>query len=69
LTEEVRKLSVAEKIQLAETLWDEVAAQPDKLPVPDVHKHLLDERLAAHLAAPDSTLTLDEFRQRLADRL
>lgn len=60
---------MAEKIQLAETLWDEVAAQPDKLPVPDVHKRLLDERLAAHLAAPDSTLTLDEFRQRLADRL
>ena len=66
LAKEVQKLSVAEKIQLAETLWDEVTAQPDEMPVPDVHKRLLDARLAAHLEAPDSAITLDEFRRRLA---
>jgi putative addiction module component (TIGR02574 family) len=69
LAREVRKLSVAEKIQLAESLWDEVTAQPDDLPVPDAHKRLLDARLAAHLKAPDSAITLDEFRRRLACRL
>jgi putative addiction module component (TIGR02574 family) len=69
LTKEVRKLSVAEKIQLAETLWDEVVAQPAELPVPDAHKRLLDARLAAHLEEPDSAITLNEFRRRLARRL
>jgi putative addiction module component (TIGR02574 family) len=69
LTKEVRKLSVAEKIQLAESLWDEVAEQGEGLPVPESHKRLLDARLAAHLKSPDSALTLDEFRRRLAERL
>ena len=69
LTKEVRKLSVAEKIQLAEDLWDEVAAAGDDLLVPDAHKRLLEARLAAHLESPDSAITLEEFRQRLARRL
>lgn len=69
LTKEVRKLSVAEKIQLAESLWDEVAEQGEQLPVPESHKRILAARLAAHLKSPDSALTLDEFRRRLAERL
>jgi putative addiction module component (TIGR02574 family) len=69
LTREVRKLSQAEKIQLAENLWDQVATEGDALPVPESHKQLLDARLAAHLEAPDSAITLNEFRRRLAARL
>lgn len=69
LTKEVRKLSMAKKTQQAEVLWDEVAARPDDLPVPDAHKRLLDARLAAHLEAPDSAITLDEFRRCLARQL
>ena len=69
LTKEVRKLSGAEKIQLAEDLWDDVASATDDLPVPASHKRLLDARLAAHLDAPNSAITLEEFRQRLAQRL
>ena len=69
LTREVRKLSLAEKIQLVENLWDQVAAEGDGLSVPDSHKDLLDARLAAHLEAPDSAISLDEFRRRLAARL
>jgi putative addiction module component (TIGR02574 family) len=65
----MRKLCQAEKIQLAENLWDEVANEADDLPVPESHKRLLEARLAAHLAAPGSTITLDEFRKRLAARL
>ena len=69
LTKEVRKLSIAEKIRLAEDLWDEVATCGDRLPVPESHKHLLDARLAAYLKAPKSAIMLDEFRRRLASRL
>ena len=69
LVKEVRKLSVAEKIRLAEDLWDEIATQSDELGVPESHKRLLDARLAAHLKSPGSAITLEEFRRRLARRL
>ncbi|MBA4149566.1 MAG: addiction module protein [Verrucomicrobia bacterium] len=69
LAKEVRKLSIAEKIRLAEDLWDDVAAHGDELPVPKSHQRLLDARLAAHLKSPDSVITLEEFRRRLARRL
>ena len=58
LTQELRKLSVAEKIQLAESLWDQVAAHAEELPVPAAHKRILDARLAAHLKSPESAITL-----------
>jgi putative addiction module component (TIGR02574 family) len=69
LVKEVRKLSPAEKIRLAEDLWDEVAGQDDELAVPESHKVLLDARLAAHLKSPKSAIPLAEFRDRLARRL
>ncbi|MDB6023494.1 MAG: putative addiction module component [Pedosphaera sp.] len=70
LSREVGKLTAAEKIRLAEHLWDEVAAEPDDtLRVPVAHKRLLEKRLAAHLKSPGSAITLDEFRRRLARRL
>ena len=54
---------------LSASVEDYLAAQPDEMPVPDAHKRLLDARLAAHLEAPESAITLDEFRRRLARRL
>ena len=69
LAREVRKLSIAEKIRLAEDLWDEVTTQEDELSIPRSHKKLLDARLAAHLKNPESAITLKEFRRQLADRL
>jgi putative addiction module component (TIGR02574 family) len=66
LAKEVDKLSVAEKIQLVEDLWDELAAEPGLLPVPESHKRELDARLEAHLANPDSAISIAEYRKRLA---
>ena len=68
LANEVRKLSMAEKIRLAEDLWDEVATRGKRLAVPESHKRLLDARLAAYLKSPNSAITFDEFSRRLARR-
>ena len=67
----VQQLSREEQLELVADLWDHIAAQPndDLLPVSPEEAALLDRRLAAHEAAPDSALTLDEFKRRLGARL
>lgn len=67
----VQQLSRAEQLELVADLWDHIAAQPgdDLLPVSSQEAMLLDQRLAAHEAAPDSALSLEEFKRQLAGRL
>lgn len=38
-------LSVDEKIDYLQSLWDRIAATPETIPVPDWHREILDERL------------------------
>lgn len=68
---EVQRLSRDEQLELVTDLWDLIAAQPDddSVPVTATEAALLDERLAAHRAAPESALDLEEFKRRLAMRL
>lgn len=40
-------LSVDEQLEYLEALWDRVAAHPERVPVPDWHRQLIKERLAA----------------------
>jgi putative addiction module component (TIGR02574 family) len=63
------RLTAEENLQLVEDLWDSIGAEMDALPVRADEKKLLDARLEAHLSAPESALTLGEFKQRLAERL
>ena len=41
-------LSVDEQIDYVQSLWDHIAARPEDVPVPDWHREILAERLAAH---------------------
>jgi putative addiction module component (TIGR02574 family) len=38
-------LSVDEKIDYLQSLWDRIAATPETIPVPDWHRDVIDERL------------------------
>jgi putative addiction module component (TIGR02574 family) len=49
---DLAQLSLAERLQLVEYLWDTIAATPDSLPVTDVQKAELDRRLASYRASP-----------------
>ncbi len=66
---QLERLTKEEKIQLVEDLWDSITVLPDDFPVSEAEKAILDARLAAHHQSPDSALSLDEFKKRLADRL
>ncbi len=63
--EELLKLSVAERIQLVEDLWDSIAADPEGFPLSEAQKAELDRRLEEHRADPDSAVPWEEVRERL----
>ncbi|MBI4580012.1 MAG: addiction module protein [Planctomycetes bacterium] len=49
---ELLALSPAERVLLAEELWDSVAASPDAIPVTDAQRRELDIRLEAYRQNP-----------------
>jgi putative addiction module component (TIGR02574 family) len=70
LLAELFKLSPAERIQLAEDLWDSVAAEPEKLePLSDAQRAEIERRLAEHDRKPGSAATWLDVRARLWSRV
>lgn len=61
-------LSPAEKLQLVEDLWDDLAATPEAVPLHDWQKEELDRRKAKLLQNPASGLTWDEVKRRVRAR-
>ncbi|HEX2568091.1 MAG TPA: addiction module protein [Polyangia bacterium] len=55
-------LPVEEQIDYVQSLWDRIAAKPEKVPVPEWHRSIIRERLAAHQASPDEVLSWEEVR-------
>lgn len=60
-------LTIPERLQLVEDLWDSIAADADAelLPLTDSERVLLDERLADRDAQPDSALPWSDVRARI----
>ncbi len=65
LRSELNNMSVAEKLELLEALWDSIAASPDELPVPDWQKGELATRKAALAANPDTAVPWDEAKKQI----
>jgi putative addiction module component (TIGR02574 family) len=63
---EISQLSIAERIQLAEDLWDSILEQPDELPLTDAQKQELDRRLESYQQDPTIGSTWEEVKQRLS---
>lgn len=61
-------LTVAERIQLAEDLWDSVSDAPELLELTDAQRSELDRRLAAAEADSDAVVSWSELRQELLKR-
>jgi putative addiction module component (TIGR02574 family) len=70
LMTELLQLSPAERIQLAEELWDSVAASPDSMPgLTQEQIAECERRLAEHDRDPSTALPWEEVRTRLWSRL
>lgn len=61
-------LTPAEKLQLVEDLWDDLAATPEALQVQDWQKEELARRKANLMKNPASGLTWEEVKRRIRNR-
>jgi putative addiction module component (TIGR02574 family) len=61
-------LSPAEKLQLVEDLWDDLAAAPDAVPVHNWQKDELARRKANLTKHPSTGLSWDEVQRRVRSR-
>jgi putative addiction module component (TIGR02574 family) len=61
------QLTVEERIDYVQWLWERIAAAPDQVPVPDWHREVLDERFKDFEANADAGETWDIVRDRLRD--
>lgn len=62
---EILKLSVAERIQLVEDIWDSIAAEPESVPLTPEQIAELDRRLADAEASPATGKSWAEVKARL----
>jgi putative addiction module component (TIGR02574 family) len=58
-------LSVVEKLQLVEGLWDQIGASSEPLPIPDWQKEELEKRRKNYQANPQSGIAWDNAKQRI----
>lgn len=63
------ELSPEEKLDYVQALWSRIAADPDEVPVPDWHREVIAERLAAHRAGEGTSRPWEEARQELLSKL
>ncbi|MBN2580108.1 MAG: addiction module protein [Pirellulales bacterium] len=61
-------MSPAEKLQLVEDLWDDLAANSSSVPIYDWQKEELDRRKENLMKNPASGLSWDEVKKRIRSR-
>jgi putative addiction module component (TIGR02574 family) len=62
---EISQLSVAERIQLAEDLWDSILDKTDEIQLNKPQQQELDRRLEQHRQDPNADSTWETVKQRL----
>lgn len=62
-------LSVEEKLDYVQSLWDHIATHPEELPVPEWHQRVLQERLDSHRTHPEAARPWEEVRNEITEKL
>lgn len=62
---DISELSVAERIQLAEDLWDSISEQQEQLPLSQAQQQELDRRLENYQKNPANGSTWEDVKKRL----
>ena len=62
-------LSIDDQIDYVQSLWDRISAHPEDVPVPDWHRDIINDRLAAHRATQDPAKEWDEIEREITAEL
>ena len=65
LLSEILKLSVSERIQLVEDIWDSIAADPDEIALTEEQRAELDRRIAEVEADPGGGTPWSDVKARV----
>jgi len=69
IPKEFKSLSSGDRISYVQRLWDFIAETPDLVPVPESHKQILDQRLAAYKAGPNQAEPWSQTRDNILKNL
>jgi putative addiction module component (TIGR02574 family) len=65
---EIQALSVADRLQLLEEIWDSPLETPEAVPVTDAQRKELERRRRAHARNPSAAKSWGQIRARLRRR-
>ena len=63
---DIDQMSIAERIQLAEDLWDSILPTPEALPVTEPQQQELDRRLEKYHQTPEDGSSWQSTKERLS---
>jgi len=63
---DIAKLSLREKLQLMEAIWEDLRGRVDTMEVPEEHRRILDERRARIATGEATILEWDQVKHSLA---
>ena len=64
----LRELSVDERLELIEQIWQTIAADPEEIELTDDQREELYRRVEAHQQNPDEGYTWEEVRRSIEQR-
>ena len=62
---EIHQLSLQEKLQVMEVIWEDLRVRSEEVSVPDWHKELLDERRSAVVDGREEIFDWDHVKNSL----
>lgn len=62
---DITTLTIPERLELMEALWDSLIESPDALPLSDAQRAVLDQRLAAYEKNPTEGSRWNHVRARI----
>jgi len=66
--EDILNMSISDRIELVEDIWDSIAAVPEAVALTDIQKRELDKRLDSYHKNPDEGSPWEQVRKKIQKR-